>query len=165
MAFEQGLNLFKHGASFIAGQQEAEAKRAWQKYNNAMVRLADAQNQNAITTNRNLAIERSTEQGFQIERSEYVTKAAAEVAAAAIQTEGRSVNQTLFQIESNAAHAQARRKADLEAQFAAFDHQRMTSAFQAAQQIDYSIIPEPSPVSSLLGFGAEAFDIYSNYTT
>jgi hypothetical protein len=162
---ETSLAGFKAGASFIGGLLEAREKRAWQRYNNAMVRIADAQNQNAITTNTNLAIERSTNQQYNIEVSNYTTSAQAEVAAAAAGVEGRSVNQTMFQIDANAAKAQSNRLSDLRAQLLSFENQRRTSAFQAAQQIDYTNHSGPNPLSALLGFASEAWNIQQKYNT
>lgn len=165
MGMEMGLSALKSGASFIGAMQEAKSKRAWQQYNNAMTRLADGQNQNAITTNVNMAIERSTIQGFEIERSEYQTRGAAEAAAAAAGVSGRSVNQTLFQVERSAAVAQHTRMYDLQGQLLGFEQQRQQSAFQTAQQIDHTYIPNPSPISALMGFGGDATKIYNRYHT
>jgi hypothetical protein len=162
---ELGLAGLKAGTSFISGLQEAKAARAWQKYNNAMLRISNGQNQNAINVNQNMAVERSTIQGFEIERSEYVTRAAAEAEAAATGTEGRSVNQTLFQIDRNAAVARHQRAADLKAQILGFDQQRMNSAFQTATQIDHTYIPNPSPIAAMMGFAGDAFKINEKYRT
>jgi hypothetical protein len=120
-----------------------------------MVKLSDANNQNILTTNENLARANSIDQSFAIERSEYLTSAQAEVAAAASGTGGRSVNDVMFDIEHNAASAQARRKQDLEAQYLQIDNQRQQSRFQAAMSMDYSPIPEPNPATYMLNFATD----------
>lgn len=163
MALQMGASVVQHGMSFIAASKEAASKRKWQVYNNAMTRIADGQNQNAITTNQNMAVGRSTVQQFEIERSEYTTRAQVETAAAVAGTGGRSVNQTMFQVDRNAAVAQRNRLSDLQAQLDGFDNQRRTSAFQAAQQIDYTYIPSPSPVTAMLGLGGDLSKIYNQF--
>jgi hypothetical protein len=160
---EAGMSGISRGASFVAGLLDARSKRAWQKYNNAMVNIANGQNQNAITTNENLTVERSVVQGFEIERTGYQTTAAIEAIAAASDTEGRSVNQTLFQAARNEAVAQNRRKSDLDAQLLGFDNDRRTSAFQAATQVDHTYIPNPSPAAFLLGLGSDALKLRMQY--
>ena len=94
-----------------------------------------------------------------------MTKAETEVAAAATGTEGRSVNQTMFAVGRTEAVAQSRRKSDLKAQLLGFENQRQSSAFQASQQIDHTYLPNPNPVASIMGFGADAYKIHSRYNT
>lgn len=161
--FESVFAGAKAGLSFLAGVQEAKAKRKWQAYNNAMTRIADAMNQGTINTNQNLAVERSTAQAFEIERTGYETEQSVIAAAAAADTEGNSVNQTIFQAQRNEARAQSRRQQDLEAQILGFDGQRRSSAFQAAQQIDYSPIPMPNPLVAMLGLGTDLMKIDQRY--
>lgn len=163
MALMGGLSLLKNGMSFQAASVEAKAKRQWQAYKNAMVKLQDAQNQNAITTNEVMLEGRVAEQRFQIKRSEYVTEAAAEASAAAADTEGRSVNMVMFDIERNASMQQARLTQDLEAQYAQFDQQRQSSAFQAALNTDYTFIPKPSLATYALGFATDMTNAYLKY--
>ncbi|QWY83434.1 hypothetical protein [Rhizobium phage RHph_X3_9] len=160
---EGGLGVFRGLTSFITASREAKYREKLQEYNNAMTRLANAQNQNAITQNQNAAVERSLAQQFQIQRQEYVTTGEAEVAAAATDTAGRSVNQTLYQVHRSAAEAQSNRQADLDAQLAGFQQQRLNSAMQTAQQIDYSFIPKPSPVAAMLGISTELYKVQKRY--
>ena len=159
MWLQAGLSVAQGLTGFIQSSREAKYRRKLQEYNNAMTRLANAQNQNAITLNQNMAVERSLAQQFQIERSEYVTIGEAEVSAAAAGTAGRSVNQTLYQVQRSADEAESNRQSDLEAQLAGFQQQRLNSAMQAAQQIDYSFIPSPNPVSSMLGIATDLYKI------
>jgi hypothetical protein len=155
LAVSGGLSLLRQGLGYSEAKQSADAKRAWQTYKNTMVDLSNANNQNIITTNENLARRNNIDQAFQIERSEYLTSAQAEVAAAASGTGGRSVNAVMFDIEHNAAVAQTRRKQDLEDQYLQMDNQRQQSAFQAALSHDYSPIPEPNPATYMLNFATD----------
>jgi hypothetical protein len=143
-------------------KKDAEAKKAWQAYKNTMVQLSDANNQNTLTTNANLAFEQSALQAFSIERSEYITSAQAEVAAAASGTGGRSANAVLLDVERNATMAQSRRQGDLEAQFLQIDNQRRQSQFQAAMSMDYSPIPEPNPATYMLNFATDMTKLYQS---
>lgn len=157
----QGLSsLVQKGVSYMQADEEAKAKRAWQAYKNTMVRLADANNQNAITTNERLMEERIGKQRFNINRSEYMTSAMAEANAAAEGTGGRSVNMVQFDVERNASMQQANLTADLEAQYVNADNQRMNSAFQAATSQDHTFIPSPNLATYALGFTTDLAKSY-----
>lgn len=159
MWLQAGLKAADGITSFITANRDAKYRKKLQEYNNAMTMLANAQNQNAITTNQNAAVERSVMEQFNIERSRYTTIAQAEVSAAASDTAGRSVNQTLYQIERSAEEADGNRMADLEMQLAGFQQQRLNSSMQANQQIDYSFIPRPNPVTSMLGIATDIYKV------
>ena len=163
MWLDMGLSLAQGITGFIQSSREAKYKKALQEYNNTMVNLANAQNQNAITTNQNFAVEASLAQQFEIERSLYTTTGEAEVAAAATDTAGRSVNQTLYQVQRSADEAQSKRMSELESQLAAFGQQRINSSMQALQQIDNSFIPSPNPVTSMLGIATDLYKIQKRY--
>jgi hypothetical protein len=162
LALSGGLSALKNGMSFIQAGKDADAKRAWQSYKNAMTQLSGANSQNILTTNENMARENSADQAFQIGRSEYITNAQAEVSAAASNTGGRSVNDVLFSIDHNAADAQAKRKSDLQDQYLQIDNQRKQVAFQVATQMDYSPIPEPNPATYMLNFATDATKLYQS---
>jgi len=157
-------SLFKNVGSYLQADKEAKAKRQWQEYRNAMTRLADANNQNAITTNERLMEERISTQRFMVRRSSYVTAAAAEASAAAENTAGRSVNMVQFDVERNASMQQARLTDDLEAQYLQADQQRLNSAFQAATNQDFSFIPSPNMATYMLNFGTDLTNSYSKLT-
>lgn len=163
MWMQMGMNALNGLSGFIQSSREAKYRRKVQEYNNAMTRLANAQNQNAVTTNQNMAVERSLAQQFEIERSEYVTLGRAETAAAAADTEGRSVNQTMYQIHRSADEAESKRQADLQSQLAQFTQQRKNSALQQQQQLDYSYIPSPNPVTAMLGIAGNMAKTYQRY--
>lgn len=138
--------------SYIVQMAEAKNKRAWQKYNNAMVMLQRGQNQNTLTDNENMARERTQEEAFLIRRSEYITKASAEVAAAATGTTGRSVNMVMFDIGRNAAVADRDRQRDFQLQQLGTDNARRQTELQAKMSLDLTDIPNPNPFSAALGF-------------
>lgn len=164
LALSGGLAALRTGMQYKQAKEDAAAKKAWQEYKNTMVKLSDAANQNILTSNANIAYDNSQLQAFAIERSEYLTSAQAEVAAAASGTGGRSVNDVLFDVERNATMAQSRRKADLEAQYLQIDNQRTQSRFQAAMQMDYSPIPEPNPATYMLNFATDGYKLYKSGT-
>jgi hypothetical protein len=164
MAFSGAQSLISQGFGFIAAGKVAKQQKKWQAYNNAMTRLANANNQNAITTNEILAEERAQVQRVNIQRSAYITSGAAEAAAAAADTGGRSVNAVIFDIGRNASMQQAALEADLEAQYLSFDNQRANSQFQMASNLDYSYIPKPQLASYALNFGSDMANAYKRYT-
>ncbi len=150
--FLKGLpQVVGSAVNFITATRDAKNQRAWQAYNNALVNLQNAQNQNALTANEGMAIERSSEAEFAIRKSEYMTKASTEVAAAAAGTTGRSVDLVLFQVGRNAAEASAKRAQDLEYQLLGFQQQRDSSNLQTAMQIDHATIPGPNAADAVLG--------------
>jgi hypothetical protein len=163
MALIAGMSLLKQGMGFQAAQAEAKSKRQWQAYRNAMTMLANANNQNAITTNEVMLEDRLATQRFNIERSEYITEAAAEASAAAADTGGRSVSMVLFDIERNASIQQGRLQQDLEAQYVSNDEQRRNSAFQAATQMDYTHIPKPNLATYAMNFASDMVGGYLKY--
>lgn len=164
LAISGGLSLLRNGMAYSDAKKSSEAKQAWQSYKNTMTQLSNVNNQNIITTNENLARSKSIDQAFQIDRSEYITSAQAEVSAAASGTGGRSVNAVMFDIEHNASVAQSRRRQDLEDQYLQFDNQRQQSQFQAAMSMDYSPIPEPNPATYMLNFATDAYKLYKSGT-
>ena len=136
---------------YITASRDAKSQRKWQAYNNALVRLQNAQNQNALTTNEGMAVERSAEMEYAIRKSEYMTKASTEVAAAATGTTGRSVDLIMFDVGKNAAEASYKRQQDLEYQLLGIQQQRESSNLQTEMQIDHSTIPGPNAADMVLG--------------
>ena len=148
---QTGLGIFQSIGSFIYQKRKAENDRKWQEYNNKMVRIQDGMNQNAITTNENMRMERLAKQQFSVQKQEMSTIASAEVAAAATGTVGRSVNMVLFDINRNAA--ETRQKLNRDSEYAAEQarNQREQSAMGAQLQLDLRHIPDPNPASMLMG--------------
>lgn len=145
-----GLNMLQGAAQYEADKEEAKAKLAWQKYSNTMTRLSDAMNQNAITENEIITMDAFAEQALDIKKGLLATTASAEVSAAAAGVKGRSVNQSLFDIQRNANIAEGRRQQSLQNAFASFDQQRQSSAMSAALNQDYTYIPKPNFMSYML---------------
>lgn len=162
LALSGGLAALRTGMQYKQAKEDAEAKKAWQAYKNTMTQLSNANNQNILTTNENIAAGASRAQAFAIDRSEYLTSAQAEVAAAADGVGGRSVNAVMFDVERNATMAQSRRKQDLQAQFMQIDNQRKQSDFSAAMQMDYSPIPEPNPATYALNFATDMTKLWNS---
>lgn len=160
LALSGGLAALRSGMQYSEAKKSADAKQAWQSYKNTMTQLSNANNQNTITTNENIQRKASVDQAFDIDRSEYLTSAQAEVSAAASGTAGRSVNAVQFDIERNASFAQSQRQNDLSAQYLQDDNSRQQSAFQAANQMDYSPIPQPNPATYMLNFATDASKLY-----
>ena len=148
---QTGIGFAQQIGGFIAASKQAKADKAWQKYNNKMVRLQDAMNQNALTTNENIQREATLEKRFGIRVSEYKTIASATVVAAASGTVGRSVNSVLFDVHRNAAHADALAAQDFEYAKLQIDEQRRQSSMQAQLNLDLRKIQGPSPIGLALG--------------
>lgn len=146
-----GLNALQQVGSYQAAKAKAKSDREWQEYNNKMVRINDALNQNTLTTNQNMRNERTAMQKIQLQRSEYATGAKVEVAAAATGTVGRSVDAALREVRTNAADARAELDRDNLYQDLQIQNQRMLSTFQAESSIDLRTIPNPSAASMMLG--------------
>lgn len=149
--------------NFITASQDAKVQRKWQAYNNALVRLQNATNQNALTVNEGMTIERASEAEYAIRKNEYSTKASVEVAAAATGTTGRSVNAVLFDVGRNAARASADKSRDLDYQLLGFQQQREQSNLQTEMQIDHSRIPGPNPADVVMGLTTPFVDAWKGY--
>lgn len=138
-------------------QHDLDAK--WQAYNNAMIAVQDAGNQNNITTNENLAVQDAAKKKYAIRQTAYKTRASAEVAAAASGTGGRSVDIALFDIGRNEAMALEATNDDLAMQYLQFDNQRVASSMQAKMSHDFRGLPTPNPATYMLGFASDAASI------
>lgn len=153
----QALSMFNQ---FQADKAEYKAKAAWQKYSNTMTRLSDSVNQNVITTNELLAYDASQAESNQIKRDSLFTSAKIEVAAAAADTKGRSVNQAMFDVQRNAAARQSERQVSFKNQVLAFDQQRVSSRMSADASQDYSYLPKPKAASYILKAGMSMGQTY-----
>ena len=149
-------------ANFITAARDAKTDRKWQAYNNALVRLQNAQNQNALTVNEGMAVERSSEAEYAIRKSQYITEASTEVSAAASGTIGRSVDMVLFQVGRDAADASSKRQQDLEYQLLGIQQQRESSNLQTEMQIDHQSIPGPNAADAILGLTTNLGKIWNS---
>jgi hypothetical protein len=149
-----GALLGGAGASqqYKSDLKAAEWNIKYQKYRNAMTNIANAQNQNAITTNTSLAIQYSALKAINIQADAIGDRGRSVVAAAAAGVGGNSVAATIADMDRAAANAEYARREELNTQFLGFDQQRRSSAMSAAQQQDYSYIPLPDKSSITMGF-------------
>ena len=162
LIFSGGTDLLKAGLSYTAAADKAQSDRRWQAYNNAMLNISGALAQNGVTQNEVLARERSIQQSVAIQKSEFLTSATAENNAAAAGTTGRSVNAVLLSVTRNAAQAQSNVENDWQNQELVFQNQRKQIAQQVLTQTDVRTIPDPNPVTSLLGLGGDLGKLYKN---
>lgn len=157
-AIQGGLQLVSVLGSHKAAKEKAKSDKAWQEYNNKMVRINDALNQNTLTTNQNMRKERTAMQRLQLQRSEYATSAKVEVSAASTGTVGNSVNAALRDVRNNAAEQQEQLDRDGVWQDLQIQNQRMLSTFQADSAVDLRTIPTPSSASLMLGLAKVGLD-------
>lgn len=152
------LNVLSASGQYRADKRRYKAQKALQDYNNKMTRIADAMNQNAITTNTTLAIQQSARTAVNLRREELTRMGASTVAAAAAGVRGRSVNNTLLNIQRGAGLKEKARQTDLEQQFLQFTQQRRGSALSAVQNQDLSYISKPSFATYMLGAVKQSVD-------
>jgi hypothetical protein len=154
------MSLLGAGSSYGSAAAEAKARKAMQVYNNKMAHIADAMNQNAITTNVTMAIQQSARQAPQLQQQAMQVTGQVEVQAAATDTVGRSVNQALKMVARGAANQEYARREDLKTQFLQADEQRRQSALSAKLQEDHSYIPKPNAASALFSAGTSILGAY-----
>lgn len=162
MAFSGGLSLLKAGVSYSEAKSKAESDRLWQKYNNSMVNISAAISSNNVLTNEMFARDKSIQQGVAIRKSEFLTSASVEATAAASGTTGRSVNAVLFDVQRNAANADANRVNDWDKQEVGFGVQRQQIAQQAMLQQDNRTIRDPSLATTMLGLAGDGAKLYKD---
>lgn len=155
--FAIGTKFLSAGFQYSSDNATSDAKRKWQQYSNAMTHIADANNQGVITQNEQMAISTSVNNQVSIEKGGLLTEAKSEVAAAAAGVKGRSVTQSLLDIQSNASQREQQRRTDLNNTLIGFNQQRYNSKMSAAVQQDYSYIPKPSASMAMFGAGLDSF--------
>lgn len=139
-----GMDLLKAGMGYMQAKQQADSDKAWARYHNALIRLQTSENLNNISEQREMNREASLKQGMQIKQAQYTTEASATVAAAAAGVQGRSVDQTMNQIDTNAAEAESNRLRQLQWQNNAFESQRRATVLQAQASME-TPKSDPSP--------------------
>lgn len=144
------LGGMKSLGSFILNRRQAKADKAWQKYNNALTRMQNAQNHNAITVNEGLLAERTTRAKFAVRQAAYRTQGEAEMSAAAVGATGNNVERVLATLKKNESRELTQLDRDFEAQALQLAEQRTASNLQTEMQIDYKQIPSPNLLSTLL---------------
>lgn len=150
-----GLAALSANAAGAASEQQYKANKKWQKYENTMLRLSDAQNQNAITQNQTYATMASAAAALEIDKQLIQQRGQATVEAAAAGVGGGSVASSVRAVTRSAASLEYARQEELKAQYLGFDAQRRNSAFNAKMSMDESYIPKPSPLSTILGFAKD----------
>lgn len=162
-AMEAGGSALQHGLSFITAQREAKSRKRWQDFRNRMLRFANAEQQNTITLNERMTIQRSAMEAKAIKDSARLTGASTAVAAAAAGVSGRSVVQTMNQVRRNASMAEQRRELDLRQQLLGYQTQRESMNMQVVQQTEYDPIPKPTGAAQLMGFAQDLGGLWDTY--
>ncbi|QOE32105.1 hypothetical protein CPT_Palo_046 [Rhizobium phage Palo] len=155
LGMQGALSAMKGIGSYIVQKRQAEADKSWQKFNNKLTRIQDSRNQNNITTNQNMALERQVREKYAINMSEYKTKASAEVASAAVGAEGNSVDLVMKEISRNASRARHASDVDMNYELVSNRNARESSSLQMFMQLDRTQIPKPNLAASLLEIGGE----------
>jgi hypothetical protein len=163
MALDGSQSLMQNVGSYLVASAERKSQRKWQAFNNKMTRLQNAMNQNALTTNQGMAVERSQEQAFNIRKSEYITKSSVEVAAAATGTTGRSVDLVLFEVGKNAAAADRARAQDLTYELMGIDQQKQASSLQTEMQVDRTYLPKPNAAAYAMNFAGDIGKLWKDH--
>ena len=138
-----------------ADKAQAKYQKRMQNYRNKMTNIANAINQNAITTSSTLQLQQSAQQAVYIKKDELSTTASSAVAAAAAGVRGNSVTQTLVSLQQKSAGLEKQRRDDLQQYFLQSDQQRLSSSLSAVQNQDLTHIPQPKLGQYLLKAGME----------
>lgn len=149
------LGLGKGIGSYIVQSRQAKSDKKWKAYNNKMTQLQNAVNQDNITINENMAVERNVREQYALRLSAYKTNASATVAAAAVGAEGNSVDRVMADLARNESRAQTALARDFKFQMQGFSAQRDSSRMQTAMQMDYTQIPKPNLAATLLETSAD----------
>jgi len=158
-ALAAGSQVLGALGGYSAASAQAKAQKKLQRYKNKMTYIANAINQNAITTNTSLAIKQSARQAVHMRSDELSTLGSTAAAAAAAGVRGNSVNATLLNVQRRAGVLEKQRSQDLQDYFLQASQQRLSSAMSAAQNQDISHIPKPSLSSYLLGAAGNIFSM------
>jgi hypothetical protein len=116
-----------------------------------MTNIANAINQNAITTNTTLAIQQSAKKAVHLRREEITTLGATAASAASAGVRGRSVNATILDVKRNAGLIEKQRTDDLRQVFLQEKQQRLGSTLSAVQNQDLTYLPKPKFSNYLAG--------------
>lgn len=158
-----GLSILGQMDDYAMSSAKAKVQKQMQAYSNKMARLSDAMNQNAITTNVTLAIQRSAMESESIQRQGRAAVGSVISQAGATGTTGASVTLAKQAVQAAEAGAQYQRELALRDTFIATDQQRRASTFAADLQQDYSPIEKPSATKAFVGMLATAAGAYASY--
>lgn len=146
----------------------AEYNRKMQEYRNKMTMLSAAQQQNTITQNVTSSIQASAVQAADIQKKTQEATGAAEVAAAATGTTGRSVDMVETNVQRAGASQEYARQQQLQNVFASAETQRQNVAMQAVMQQDlnwYQNPAQPNALGTLAQIGGAFASYYDRTTT
>lgn len=155
-----GFNFVNTALGFMAQQARAKNLKAWQNYNNKMVRISGAVSQNAITLQQNMAKEAKLDQDYIIGLNENKAVGTAENNASASGTDGRSVRRQIFDVNMSAAMARQKNEDQFTKLIASTDQQRQNIAVSVALKQDNTPIQSPNIMQALLGFGQKTLEDY-----
>lgn len=153
-AAQTGTTVLSALSGYKAQKAQYKVQKRLQEYRNKMTRITAALSQNAITDNVILTQKQAARKAVGLRREEMSTVGSATVAAAAAGVRGRSVNQTLVDVQRNYATQEFLRTSDLKDAFAQFDQQRLNTEVQATLSMDHSFIEKPSLGAALLKIGS-----------
>lgn len=148
-----GMGLLQGGVNYSQQKTTAKAQAAYQAYQNEMTQLSNGVAQNGITDNEIFSNRAFAQEGLQIQKQDLVSLAQAKVQAAASGVSGGSVNDTLMNINRQAADANSQRQEQEEESWVGYDDQRQNTAMAAATHMNYSPIQQPSLATNLLSGG------------
>src|ERR1035437_9106959 len=151
LSMQKWGNLLSAGTAYMADKEQADAKRKWQAYSNAMVNISNAQDQNAISSNETMAVQDAVQKNVNVQRGGLIFAAKEQVQAAAAGVQGRSVNQSLMDIQAQAADKERNNQIDLQNKLQGYAQQREQKNLNAAQEQNYSYIAAPNAGTYLLG--------------
>lgn len=140
----------------------AEYNKKMQEYKNKMTMLSAAQQQNTITQNVTSAIQESANVAADIQKKVQEATGAAEVAAAATGTTGRSAEMVQTNVERAGASQEYARQKQLQNVFASSDTQRQNVSMQAVMQQDLTWYQNPQSPSEL-GVLAQIGSAFTKY--
>jgi len=148
---QEGMNFLSAGTKYMADKEEASAKKKWQAYANSMTNISNAINQNAISVNETNAVRTAVDTNANIQKGSLLYSAKAAVMASAAGVQGKSVNQTVLDIQANAAQRESNNQIDLQNKLQDFSQQRQESMMKAKEAQNYDFIPKPDASTYLFG--------------
>ncbi len=148
-AMQEGMNFLSAGTKYMADKAQATAREKWQAYSNSMANISNALNQNAISVNETNTVREATDTNANIQKGSILYGAKEVVMASAAGVQGKSVNQSLLDIQANAAQREMNNQLDLTSKLNSFAQQREESEMKAKEAQNYSFIPKPDAGSYL----------------
>jgi len=161
MALQFGLKAVQAGLSYSAAQKRYEAEERWREWRNKMTRIADAQNQNALTENAIQVKAQNDMKALVLRVKGMSTAANANVSAAAAGVKGRSVDDVLLASRRSVAQADFQRTEEFRTGLNDIRHKRRISSLQAVQAQDHSYNAPPSPIASLVGLAGQGLNLFT----